>query len=124
MSKYQVLKEAIENICEWNLRNLWNTFCGYNNWDEDHVSLNNEDFFNLYYENKPVQLVIDISRSDYNWHHKYVMKKDSRGGLKSFDNLLENIDVDALIKWLLNDNLWIVRDIIDEDILDEVYEEE
>lgn len=86
-------KEAIidylENLENGDIINIHNTYCQENNYNDD------EEFFNLHFENKPMEAVRAANFGDYNYSHDWV-KFNGYGNLDSFNSPSDNIDINAI----------------------------
>ncbi|MFM1781644.1 MAG: phage SIOphi [Pseudomonadota bacterium] len=93
---------AIENMCSEDLFMLNNIFCDVMSCYDDQIFGNDEEFFNMFFEGKPMEAARAAVFGDYNFHHEYV-KFNGYGNLESFDfigieNLPDSLDriVDAI----------------------------
>jgi hypothetical protein len=81
--KAKKIVKLINLMDENELIQLNNTYC-QNISSEDEVWTNDEEFFNLFFENKTNEALRAAHFGDYNWSHNYV-KFNGYGNLESFD---------------------------------------
>lgn len=101
---YERLKELIMNgVDEMTLLGMVDYINGYNGYfDNLRVSYNDEDFFNTYSHNNPMEAVRSVSFGEYNFNDEYVR-------FNGYDNL-ETLDEYDLYRELRENK----EDIIDE----------
>jgi len=93
---------SIENMGSEELLILNNVFCDVMDYHDDHIFYNDEEFFNMFFGNKPIEGARAAVYGDYNFHHDYV-KFNGYGNLESIDfigvedlpDIIDNI-VDAI----------------------------
>jgi hypothetical protein len=81
---------------------LWNTFVYENRW-ENPIFVNDQEGLELVFGNNLMEVVRSISFGDYDYFHEY-FSIDVYNNIRSYQNkydLLENIDVDELTTWYL-----------------------
>ena len=78
---------------------LWNEYCSENHF-EDEIYTFDDEFFNMFFEGKPMESARAVLFGDVNWTHEYI-KFNGYGNLESFDNPIDVIDETALIEWLI-----------------------
>lgn len=96
--KAKKIVKLINLMDENELIQLNNTYC-QNISSEDEVWANDEEFFNIFFENKTNEALRAAYFGDYNWSHNYV-KFNGYGNLESFDyfevkDLCESVEVMA-----------------------------
>lgn len=82
---------AIENMCSEELLILNNVFCDVMCYHDDQIFYNDEEFFNMFFESKPMEVARATFYGDYNFSHDYV-KFNGYGNLES----MRSIDIDDL----------------------------
>lgn len=83
---YERLKELIMNgVDEMTLLGMVDYINGYNGYfDNLRVSYNDEDFFNIYFHNNPMEAVRSVSFGEYNFNDEYV-RFNGYGNLETLD---------------------------------------
>lgn len=105
MTKKEQLQEQLWDLSESELFNLWNDFCDENHWEKIYNNCVGEIVD--YYHNDLEQFLIEnMSNDNYCQNHDY-FTIDGYGHLKSFDDLFsDGIDVDELIDWIIENELY------------------
>lgn len=81
---------------------LWNEYCDANDYYDDKVYNNDEDFLELF---SPLEIAQKVSYGDYTYTDDYIIFN----GLANFvtfnymSELIQHIDLEAMIDWM-NDN--------------------
>ena len=98
---YKYIEIDFENLSDSEKLSKWNEYCSENNL-EDEIYENDDEFFDMFFENQPAKAVQCAIYGDYNWSHKYV-KFNGYGNLESFNDydVMKEIDEKALINWLI-----------------------
>ena len=78
---------------------LWNEYCSENN-NNDEIYDFDDDFFNLFFEGKPMEASRATLFGSVNWNDNYIFF-DGYCNLKSLSNPINAIDENALIEWLI-----------------------
>lgn len=91
--------ENLENEGE-NLLNLWNEYCSENNMD-DYIHFFDDDFFDTYFYNRPLEAARAASFGNLNWSDDYIYF-NGYGNLESTDDPSTQIDETVLIDWILD----------------------
>lgn len=78
---------------------LWNEYCAEQN-NGDDIYAFDEDFFNTFFNGKPMECARAAAFGNVNWSHEYI-RFNGYGNLESFDNPVDTIDEDALIDYLI-----------------------
>jgi len=131
MNKEKFLKAIIEEInCfdSQEMIELNNTYCYENNYTDDQIHDNSEEFFQNVYGDNIMEAVRAVSYGDYNYTHNYV-KFNGYGNLVTMssvgtDDLCESVEIIAehvAENFNSYDNLF---DIDEDDFEDEEEEEE
>lgn len=102
-------KELLENdllwsLCSSDLFNVWNDFCDENRWER--VYDNTIDEIVSYYNNDLNEYLEENQHNvDYDVNDDY-FTIDGYGHLKSFNHLWDEIDTDALVNWIDENDLY------------------
>ena len=83
-TKVQAIIEQIENMKTDELINLNNIYCSEANYHDDEIYVNDDDFFNTFFQNDVIGAVRATTYGNYSYGHKYV-KFNGYGNLESFD---------------------------------------
>jgi hypothetical protein len=79
---------------------LWNEYCSEQS-NEDEIYDFDEEFFELYFEGRPMEIARAVHFGDIqNWNDNYI-KFNGYGNLVSFNNPLDVMDENSLIEWLI-----------------------
>lgn len=78
---------------------LWNEYCSEQS-NEDEIYDFDDEFFDTYFANKPMEAARAASFGEVNWSDDYI-SFNSYGNLKSLSNPIHAIDETALIEWLI-----------------------
>jgi hypothetical protein len=102
MSKYtrQAAIDALKNMSDEQLIDLWNEYCSEDSSD-DHISILNEDFIDEHFA-RPSEAVRAATAGKFNWADAYVYL-DGYANLQTFDYTDSDespIDFDALFDWI------------------------
>lgn len=100
------MKATILNMTEDQLVDLNNTYCQVFGHSDSEVYENDETFFEIFFNGKPMDAARAVCFGNYNYHHKYV-KFNGYGNLESFDRF----DVDDLV-----DSVDVMIDSIEDNI--------
>lgn len=95
----KAIKEQIENMTELQLVELNNRYCdesGYGfGYGDNMIYINDEEFFNTYFEGKPMEVARATFYGDYNFSHDYVIF-NGYGNLETFNTMTVDRLVDSL----------------------------
>lgn len=98
-------KELLWDLSQSDLFNLWNDFCDDNHWER--VNNNTIGEIVSYYGNDLEEYLRDNRYNDnYDTNDDY-FTIDGYGHLKSFDDLWDEIDENALIEWIDENDLYL-----------------
>ena len=89
------IKEQIENMTEGQLIELNNRYCDEFGYHDNEIYINDEEFFNTYFEGKPMEVARAIFYGDYNFSHEYVIF-NGYGNLETFNTMTVDHLVDSL----------------------------
>jgi hypothetical protein len=90
--KAKEIKKAIEQMNENQLVELNNIYCQEFGYHDDEVYSNDEDFFNTFFEGKPMEVARAQFYGDYNFSHEYVIF-NGYGNLETFNTM----DIEKLV---------------------------
>lgn len=92
------LNEYFENLEISELISYHNTYCSENNYPDNQIFDNDEEFFEIFFDNKVMSVLSCIQYGDYDLNNTYV-KFNGYGNLESFDDndLDYHIDIDSLV---------------------------
>lgn len=91
----EAITEYLNGLSDSELVNIHNEYCQSCNYSDDEIFINDEDFFNTYFENDVLGAVRAASYGEFNYSHKYV-KFNGYGNLDSFNNPTEYVDIAAI----------------------------
>jgi hypothetical protein len=80
MTKEQI-KDAIKDMTDHDIMELNNVFCELENYVDNHIYINDEDFFNTFFQER-IDIARAISYGDYRFSDEYV-RFDGYGNLES-----------------------------------------
>ena len=93
------IKEDFENYDDNDWLNLHNEYYSENNADNEIFEFD-EEFFNTFFADKPMEAARAASFGQINWGDQYI-KFNGYANLESFDSVESHIDKDELIKFKL-----------------------
>lgn len=94
------IKEAIIDLDDSDMVQLWNEYCGANNYYDDYIEYNDID--DLCYGLKPSEVLSRIDKDKYNQNDRYC-SIDGWGEYVSFDYVDDNdspFDLDNVAEWI------------------------
>lgn len=89
--KEQII-EIMNNMTSDQLVELNNKYCQELNYDSGEIYINDEDFFNTFFENNPMEVARATFYGEYNFSHDYVIF-NGYGNLVTFNYM----DTDRLV---------------------------
>ncbi len=96
MKNTEQIIELLENCDSNEIMEVNNVYCQHNNYPDDEIYLNDEEFFNTFFSNV-IDAVKAVTYGKYNFHHKYVAF-NGQGNLDCYDYLDTNNLVDSVHK--------------------------
>lgn len=93
------VKEYLDCLDDSELVNVNNEYCQNHNMD-DEIYINDEDFFNTFFEGKVLEAVRAVSFGEYNYSHEYVVF-NGYGNLESFNNPTDRVDIESIAEDIL-----------------------
>ena len=97
---YKSLQYDFENMDDYELLGLWSEYCDDMNMMDDYIYIFDEDFFNTYFEGKPMEAARAATFGSLNWMHNFI-KFDGYSNLESIDSIYDEIDDKALLEWVI-----------------------
>lgn len=96
------------NTTEGELLYCYNTFCDYNNYVDDFIYTNNEDFFSNFFSS-PWQAVVAVSNNNaYNIKDNFVMLSADGDTAISYDNIWDAMnEPDLFIDYMCKNQKYI-----------------
>jgi len=91
----------IENFSNNDWLNHWNEYCQENSYFDDEIYIFDDEFFNTYFEGRPMEAARAASFGQLNWSDEYIYF-NGYGNLESTDNPKDRIDENLLIEWLID----------------------
>ena len=96
---FKYIELDYENKSDSEKVSFWNEYCSEQS-NEDEIYDFDDEFFELFFSNKPMEAARAASFGDVNWSDDYI-SFDGYGNLKSLSNPIHAIDENALIEWLI-----------------------
>jgi hypothetical protein len=96
---FKYIEIGYEDLDDDDKIKLWNEYCSANNYDDEIYEFDNE-FFNTFFLNSPMEAARAAVFGSVNWSHDYITF-DGSGNLESFNNAIDSIDENLLIEWLI-----------------------
>ena len=102
---------TIDNMSDSELINLWNEYCGDNGYYDDRIEYFDEGVFNDLMSGKtPYEIYQIIDNSDISFFDDYCHYDGYE--LNTFSDVYDSIDIDDLVKWVIEEE----RDLCNFDI--------
>jgi hypothetical protein len=100
----EILKDYLQGLSDDNKISIHNETMQEINYYDDEIHYNDDDFFNTYFENKPLEAVRSAKYGDYNYVDEYV-RFNGYGNLESFTgyNLDDYILYDEIIDHMVDE---------------------
>ena len=115
----QAVIEYLETLDYSELVAAHNTYCEVANYNDDVIHINDEDFFETYFSNKPIEAVRAAQYGDYNVAHDYVVF-NGYANLVSLNDPSEHVSLTEIADCILkNPNCFGIELIEDEERLTE-----
>jgi hypothetical protein len=95
-NNHEAIKDYLENLDDESQVNIHNTFCQENNYGDDIIEFNDDEFFEVHFT-KPIDAVRAAQFGEYNFTDTFV-KFNGYANLESFNNPEEHIDISAITK--------------------------
>jgi len=96
---FKYIELDYDNLDDGEKISLWNEYCSEQRNDDEIYNFDDE-FFEIFFSNKPMEAARAASFGDVNWSEDYI-SFDGNGNLKSLHNGIDAIDEAALITWML-----------------------
>ena len=99
---YDAIIEALKNeIDESDLLNIHNIYVEEQNYMDDFIYGNDEDFFEMCFENKVIEAVRAATYGDYDYSHEFV-NFNGMGNLQSFNYVQDVADFEEIASHILD----------------------
>jgi hypothetical protein len=100
----EILKDYLQGLSDDNKISIHNETMQEINYYDDEIHYNDDDFFNTYFENKPLEAVRSAKYGDYNYVDEYV-RFNGYGNLESFNtyNLDDYILYDEIVDHMVDE---------------------
>lgn len=102
-----VIKNTIEAITDYlneldnnELVSIHNEYCQSQNYADNEIYNNDEEFFNMFFEGKVLDAVRAVSYGEYNYSNDYVIF-NGYGNLESFNNPSAHVDISEIANDIL-----------------------
>lgn len=107
--------DTIDNMNDSEMIDLWNEYCNDNGYYDDRIEYFDEGVFNDLMSGKtPYEIYQIIDNSDISFFDDYCRYNGYE--LNTFSDVYDSIDIDDLVKWVIEEE----RDLCNSDI-DELY---
>jgi len=97
---YKYIEIDFENLDDSEKLNLWREFCDENRRGDDEIYCFDDEFFNMFFSNAPMEAARAVQFGYVNWSHDYI-KFNGYGNLESVKDPIDYIDEAELISWLM-----------------------
>lgn len=98
---YKYIELDFENLSDGELVSLWNEYCSETSHSDDEIFSFDEEFFEVFFANKPMEATRAASFGSINWSDDYI-RFNGYGNLESFDDPKDYIDEKELLEYLLD----------------------
>jgi hypothetical protein len=98
---FKYIEIDFENLDDSEKVTLWNEYCIENKNGEDEIYSFDDEFFEIFFLNKPMEAARAASFGTINWSDNYITF-DGNGNLESIRNPIDYIEETELIEWLMN----------------------
>lgn len=117
-----LIKRNLESIVDYlnelsnsDLVSIHNEYCQSCNYSDDEIYSNDEDFFNMFFEDQTLNAVRAVCFGDYEYNHDFVMF-DGYANLQSFNSPENHVDINAIAADILeNEQNYYDIELEDED---------
>jgi len=96
---FKYIELDYENLDDSEKISLWNEYCSEQR-NEDEIYSFDDEFFEIFFADKPMEAARAASFGDVNWSDDYI-SFNGYGNLKSLSNPIDAIDENSLIEWLI-----------------------
>ncbi len=93
--------EQLENYDDDDWVNLHNQYCSENSLSDDEIYMFDDEFFNTYFDGRPMEAARAACFGSLNWSDKYI-RFNGYANLESFDDPMNYIDEDAIIQDIID----------------------
>ena len=94
------VKEYLNNLDCSELVSIHNEYCQSTNNSDDEIFINDEDFFNTFFDGKVLEAVRAVSFGEYSYSHDYVVF-NGYANLETFNNPTDKVDIESIASDIL-----------------------
>ena len=125
MAKIDKIKQALKEVSPEDKLHLWNLRCSEGGYADDEIYENDEEFFNMFFADKPMEAARAAIFGDYNFSHDYVTF-NGYANLQSIeaDRLDKFVDDKEIAEFLLENEEYLDELEVEDEEKNEVSEEE
>lgn len=125
MAKIDKIKQALKELSPEDKLHLWNLRCSEGGYADDEIYENDEEFFNMFFADKPMEAARAAIFGEYNYSHDYVTF-NGYANLQSIeaDRLDKFIDDEQIAEFLLENEEYLDELEVEDEEKNEVSEEE
>ncbi len=87
--------EALEEMDNFELMEIHNQYCENCNYMDDQIFVNDEEFFEVYFDGRITELIRAIHYGNFNPNEEFI-KFDGYANLETFENVAYEIDLEAI----------------------------
>jgi hypothetical protein len=98
---FKYIELDFENLEDGDKISLWNEYCSENKNGEDEIYSFDEEFFEIFFSEKPMEAARAASFGTVNWSDEYITF-NGYGNLESIRNPMDYIEEAELIEYLMN----------------------
>lgn len=91
----EAITDYLKELSNNDLVNIHNEYCRENSYSDNEIYNNDEEFFNMFFENKVLEAVRAISYGEYKYTDEYVIFS-GYGNIESFNNPDEHVDISKI----------------------------
>jgi len=97
---FDSVKEYLNNLDCSELVSIHNEYCQSTNNSDDEIFINDEDFFNTFFDGKVLEAVRAVSFGEYSYSHDYVVF-NGYANLETFNNPTDKVDIESIASDIL-----------------------
>lgn len=94
------ITEHLQGLDNNEIINAHNTYCQENHLSDDEIFNNDDEFFNMFFENKVIEAVRAATYGDYNYSHDWV-KFNGYANLESTSDPFRFVDINSIAEHIL-----------------------
>lgn len=108
-----LVTDTIDNMSDSEMIDLWNEYCGENGYYDDRIEYFDEDVFNdLMSRKTPYEIYQIVDNSDISFFDDYCHYDGYE--LNTFSDVYDSIDIDNLVKWVIEEECDLCNSDINE----------